>query len=87
MELDQEQQFRLAKIEVLGTDPNMAALAKSKFKPGDIFNSQLVKSFLAENKLSLPPGVSFQDVDLHRNLKIATVDMRFNFQTCDQLRQ
>jgi len=87
MELDQEQQFRLAKIEVLGTDPNMAALAKSKFKPGDIFNSQRVESFLAENKLSLPPGVSFQDVDLHRNLKSATVDMRFNFQTCDQLRQ
>jgi hypothetical protein len=87
MELDQEQQFRLAKIEVLGTDPNMAALVKSKFKPGDIFNSQLVKSFLAENKLSLPPGVSFQDVDLQRNLKSATVDMRFNFQTCDQLRQ
>jgi len=39
MELDQEKQFRLAKIEVLGTDPKMVALVKSKFKPGDVFSS------------------------------------------------
>lgn len=87
MELDQEKQFRLAKIEVLGTDPQMVALVKSKFKPGDVVNSQLIKSFLAENESSLPPGVSFQDIDLHRDINRGTVDMRFNFQTCDQLRQ
>jgi outer membrane protein assembly factor BamA len=87
MELDQEKQFRLAKIEVFGTDANMVALVKSKFRPGDVFNSQLIKSFLAENKSSLPPDVSFQDIDLHRDINHGTVDMRFNFQTCEQLRQ
>jgi hypothetical protein len=87
MELDQQKQFRLAKIEVYGTDPNMDALVKAKFKPGDVFNSQLTKSFLAEHKSSLPPDVSSQDIDLHRDINRGTVDMRFNFQTCDQLRQ
>jgi outer membrane protein assembly factor BamA len=86
MELDQEKQFRLAKIEVLGTDPNMVALVKSKFKGGDVFNGQLIKSFLAENKSSLPPDVSSQDIDLHRDINRGTVDMQFNFQTCEQLR-
>jgi hypothetical protein len=87
MELDQEKQFRLAKIEVLGTDPNMVALVKSKFKPVDVFSSQLIERFLAENKSSLPPDVSFHDIDLHRDINHGTVDMRFNFQTCEQLRQ
>jgi outer membrane protein assembly factor BamA len=86
MELDQEKQFRLAKIEVFGTNPNMVALVQSKFKPGDVVNSQLIKDFLTENKSSLPPDVSFQDVDFHRNVNIGTVDLRFNFQTCEQLR-
>jgi len=87
MELDQERRFRLAKIEVFGTHPNMVALVNSKFKPGDVFNSPLIKSFLAENKSSLPPDVSFQDIDLHRDINRGTVDMRFNFQICEQLRQ
>ena len=87
MELDQEKQFRLAKIEVFATDPNMVARVKSKFKPGDVFNSRLVKSFLAENQSSLPPDVSFHDIDLHRDIYRGTVDIRFNFQTCEQLRQ
>jgi hypothetical protein len=87
MELVQEKQFRLAKIEVFGTDANMVALVKAKFKPGDVFNSQLLRSFLAENKSSLPPDVSFQDIDLHRDISRGTVDMQFNFQTCEQLRQ
>ncbi len=87
MELDQEKQFRLAKIEVLGTDPNMVALVNSKFKPGDRFNSQLIERFLAENKSSLPPDVSLEDIDFHRNVRAGTVDLRFNFQACPQLRQ
>jgi outer membrane protein assembly factor BamA len=87
MEVDQKKQFRLAKIQVFGPDPSIEELLKSKLKPGDIFNIQLIKNFLAENKLSLPPGVSFQDIDLHRDINRGTVDMRFNFQTCDQQRQ
>lgn len=87
MELDQEKQFRLAKIEVFGTDPNMVAIVKSKFKPGEVFNSRLIKTFLAGNKSSLPPDVSFQDIDLQRDINGGTVDLRFNFQTCEQLRQ
>jgi len=68
MELDQEKRFRLAEIEMLGTDPNMVALVNAKFKPGDVFSSQLIKRFLAENKSSLPADISFEGVEVHRDI-------------------
>jgi outer membrane protein assembly factor BamA len=87
MEVDQEKQFRLAKIEVFGPNPNVEELLKSKLKPGDIFNIRLIRDFLAENKLSLPPDVSLEDMEFNRNVGAGTVDLRFNFQTCPQVQQ
>jgi outer membrane protein assembly factor BamA len=87
MELDQQKQFRLAKVEIFGPDAMIEKILASTFKPGEVFNGQLIKNFLAENKSSLPPDVSFEDIELHRDINRGTVDIRFNFQTCEQLRQ
>jgi outer membrane protein assembly factor BamA len=87
MEVDQEKQYRLEKIEVFTSDPVIESLVRSKFHVGDIFDSSLVRSFLVENKSSLPPDVSMDDVDLHRNVKKGTVELRFNFQTCPKVEE
>jgi len=90
MELDQEKRFRVGKIEVLSSNPAIEMFLKSKLKPGDIFTSRTIENLLKENKAALPPHISPEDIELHRNVKNGTVDVRFNFnsrfnyQTCSQ---
>jgi Surface antigen variable number repeat len=90
MELDQQKQFRVGKVEVVGSNPVIEAFLKSKLKPGDIFSSRFVEDFLKENKAALPPDISPEDFELLRNVKNGIVDLRFNFsapfnfQTCSQ---
>ncbi|MGA7856161.1 MAG: POTRA domain-containing protein [Candidatus Acidiferrales bacterium] len=85
MELDQGKQYRLKNIEVFTSGPTIESLVRSNFRVGDVFDSELIRNFLAENKSSLPPDVSMDDIDLHRNVKNGTVDLRFNFQTCPKV--
>jgi len=40
MELEQEKQFRLGKVEVFGQNPALVALFNSKFKSGDVFDER-----------------------------------------------
>ena len=87
IEVDQQKQFRLGKIEAFGLDPQAENLLKSTLKPGDICDIQLIKDFLTDNKSSLPPDVSFEDIEFHSNVRAGTVDLRFNFQSCPQLQQ
>jgi len=91
MELDQQKQFRLGKVEVSGTNPAMEMFLNSKLKPGDIFTSRFIEDFIEENKAALPPGISVEDFEFVRNVKNGTVKVRFNFnppfnfETCPQL--
>ena len=85
MELDQEKQYHLRKVEVFGQNPTLVALFQSKFKPGDIFDERSAWDFLKEYKAVLPPNVSPQDLQAVRNVKSGTVDLRFSFDTCPNL--
>ena len=90
MELDQQKQYRLGKIEVLGPNPVVETFLKSKLRPGDVYNWKAVENLVKENEAVLPPNTSPQDLELNRNVKNGTVDLRFNFsapfnfQTCSQ---
>jgi outer membrane protein insertion porin family len=90
IELDQQKQFRVGEVEVVGSNPAIEMFLQSKLKPGDIFTSRFVEDFLKENKAALPPDISLEDFELVRNAKNGTVDLRFNFgapfnfQTCSQ---
>jgi hypothetical protein len=86
MELDQQKQFRVASVEVYGLDQKTETLLKSKLKPGDVYNWQVVEDFLKQNASALPPDISPSDIELRRNVKRGTVDLRFNiFQGCPSL--
>jgi outer membrane protein assembly factor BamA len=82
LELDQEIQYRIGKVEVWGPNREFEALLKSKLKPGDIFNYQAVEDFLTENTSTLPADVSPSDVEMRRNVKLGIVNLRFDFATC-----
>ena len=85
MEIDQQKQFHVGTIEVFSSNPAIEPLLRSKLRAGDVFNSHLIQSFLSENKTSLPPDVSLADVDVHRDVRNGTADLRFNLRTCPQV--
>jgi hypothetical protein len=86
MELDQQKQFRLGKVEVSGLDPKMEFLFKSKLKTGDIFNSQAVEDFLKQNAAALPPDILPSDIAGRRDLRNGTIDLQFDvYQGCPNL--
>jgi len=85
MELDQQKQYRVGKIEVFGPNPAVETFLKSKLKTGDIFGSRTIENLLRENETVLPPDVSIEDFEFHRNTKNGTVNVRFNLQTCPQI--
>jgi outer membrane protein assembly factor BamA len=84
MVLDQQKQYRVGKVEILGVDARTASNLRSKLKPGDIFNSRLVDDFLKENKAALPADASPRDIEVHRDVRNGTVDARADFRTCQQ---
>lgn len=87
MELDQQKQFRLRTVEVFGLDSKMESLFRAKVKTGDVFNWQVIEDFLKQNAAALPPDISPSDIELHRDVKNGTVDLRFNiYQGCPNLR-
>lgn len=49
IEIGQQEQFRFGKIEVFSSNPAIEPLLRSKLHAGDVFNSQLIQSFLTEN--------------------------------------
>jgi outer membrane protein assembly factor BamA len=85
MEMEQEKQFRVGKVEVLGNDLALEALFRSKFKSGDIFDERSARDFLKEYKAVLPPNVLPEDLWFRRNVRSGTVDVRFSFDTCPKL--
>jgi outer membrane protein assembly factor BamA len=85
MELDQEKQYRVGKVEVFASNPAIEMFLKSKLKPGDIFGSRTIENFIKDNKALLPPDISAEDFELRRNVKNGTVNIRFNVQICPQL--
>jgi len=83
--LDQGKQFHIGRVDVLSLDPKVENALRSKMRSGDLFNPDVLKQFLEENKSALPYDVSLEDVNLKRNTKTGIVDMTFDFFTCPQV--
>lgn len=82
MRLDEQKQFRIGKFEILGLTPNLEGRLSSIIRPGEIFDDQVVYDFFRTNKLALPSGVSFEDMEALRNVKAGIVDLMFDFRPC-----
>lgn len=82
MEVQEGPQFRVGRVEVFGLDPRMETLLRSKLKPGEPFNPEVVDDFYKENKSVLPADVSPQDMEIYRGVRNGTIDLVFDFRTC-----
>jgi len=83
--LDQQVQYRIGKVEVWGPDSAREKLLRSQWKAGEIFSSAQLDTFFDKNKTLLPSDASWRDVEVVRNNKEGTVDLKFDFRGCPQL--
>jgi hypothetical protein len=80
--MDQQKAFYIDKVEVSGLDPRTEGTLRSMIKPGDLFNDDVVREFLEENKSLLPADASLDDLKIEKNVKEGTASLRFDFFTC-----
>jgi outer membrane protein assembly factor BamA len=86
VELNEGQQYRWGKIDVIGRDPKLETLLRSQLEAGSVVNPKLIDDFYRDNKSLLPVGVSPQNVNWQRDPERATLDLTFDFRTPVSLR-
>lgn len=82
LEIDQEQQFRIGKIEIIGLKPKLEKALRSQIKPGDVFNPGAINEFYAHYKSALPPDASPKDVSVKPDHETHTASLVFDFRPC-----
>jgi Surface antigen variable number repeat len=82
-DLDEQMQFRIGKIEVVGLDAKTEKALIWKIEPGLVFNSKLFEMFFKDNQSVLPAGASSaNNAKVRRNMKDGTVDIELVFGLC-----
>lgn len=79
MDLDEQKQYRLRKLEINGLDVNTQAALVWKLKPGDVFDIELFDQFFEDDKALLPEGSSYQNAEVRRDQNQGKVDLRMHF--------
>lgn len=79
MELSEDKQFRVRKVEVFGLKPSKAAMLTSTVKPGDVFQNRLVEAFVKANRPEFLDVNSSEVLDMRKDEKEGTVDVMVDF--------
>jgi Surface antigen variable number repeat len=85
LELDQQMQFHIDRVTLETVRPEVRAAAGRAFETGSVFNADELSKFLKDNAALLPPDVSWDDVELRRNVKTGTVNITLHLAPCPQL--
>ena len=84
--LDEQRQYRIGKVEVLGLNRKLERRLKSKLRPGEPFNYKAVDEFFKMNKAVLPADASTAwDMSMKRDMKNNMVDLLFDFRACPSM--
>lgn len=81
VDLNEGQRYTRGSIQVIGLEPRLETLLKSRLKPGSPANPKAIEDFYRDNQSLLPIGVSPKDVKWKRDAERATVDLTFDFRT------
>lgn len=81
VDLNEGQRYTWGSIQVIGLEPRLETLLKSRLKPGSPANPKPIEDFYRDNQSLLPIGVSPKDVKWKRDAERATVDLTFDFRT------
>lgn len=83
LDIQEDKQFRVGSVEVLGLDPKIANRLKMRLRPGDIFNTEMVERLFNENRSVIPADVSpKEDTEVRQNRLNGTVSIVFDFRGC-----
>lgn len=80
--LRQGTQYHVGQLTVLGLDPSMESLLRSKIAKGDIFDWDRVLDFYKSQQPVLPPHASPKDDEVYRVPKSDKVDVWLDFRAC-----
>ena len=82
LELDEEAQYRVGRVYILGADTQMEALLRSSLIPGEVFNDQILPDFFKANEQRLPPDAARRRVTLVRDPILPTVTLHIDLRPC-----
>ena len=89
MTLDEQTQYRVSDVSVLGVDPRLAQEMSAHVTRGAPFDSaafnKFFSGFVAAHELELPAGASEQDLYVIRNTHERTVAIRADFRACSEI--
>ncbi len=84
IKVDEQQQYRVGRFEILGLDQELESQLKSILKPGEFYNSKLVYGFFTEHKAVLPNDVWPESMRINRDARTGLLSGVFDFRTCQQ---
>lgn len=82
LRLDQQRQFRISRISVIGLSAERQAQLKWRLREGDVFQNSAFEAFFEDNKSLLPAGADEGRVEIRRNLNEGTLALIYNFAGC-----
>jgi hypothetical protein len=80
--LDVQTRYRIGKVQVWGPNSASERLLQAQWNVGEIFNAQQLDTFFEQTKPLIPSDASRDDVEVVRNAKEGTVELRFDFRVC-----
>lgn len=81
LHLDEQKQYRIGQLDIIGADPTLDARLRSIIIPGAIFDPRGLEEFAKENQTTLPPR--FLDrMETLRNSRIGIADISFDLRPC-----
>lgn len=81
MYLDEQKQYRIGHLDIIGADPTLDARLRSIIIPGAIFDPVGLEDFAKQNLTTLPPR--FLDrMEARRNSRTGIVDISFDLSPC-----
>jgi outer membrane protein assembly factor BamA len=81
MDINEGPQYRWRDIRVIGLDPKLETLLRSRLTPGSPVNPNLIRDFYKEYKSLLPVGASPETVKWESDAQRTVVDLTFDFST------
>jgi outer membrane protein assembly factor BamA len=81
MDITEGEKYRWGNIKVIGLDPAIETVLRSRLTTGSPVNRKLIGDFYQEYKSLLPVGASPETVKWDRDVQRAVVDLTFDFST------
>ena len=83
LELDEQKQYRIEDVNVIGLDQTLEGVLRSQLVPGEVFNPAVIDDFVKQNRSSLPVNLRQEDyLQAKRDTRLGIVDLSFDFRGC-----